>query len=95
MTGVAGNMHFAVGELGVDFVHHHDHFARDILLGIFVAGVIRRHMAEGALLAERGTEGAHGRVNVRVRRQHFQVLGSRSPLFLRWILRRRSQKKKG
>jgi len=55
------------------------------------------HVAEATVLTKtkRGGEGTHGRNEVIIRRQDLQVLGSRHPLFLRWILWRCSQQKEG
>jgi hypothetical protein len=97
MARVATDMHFAIGELGVDVVHHLDHEARRGLLRVFVAGEIRWHVAEATVLTKtkRGGEGTHGRNEIAIRRQDFQVLWSRHPLFLRRILWRCNQQKKG
>jgi hypothetical protein len=93
MARVARDMYFAIGKLGVDVVHHLDHEARGGLLWVFVAGEIRYHVAEATVLTKtkRGGVGTHGGNEIVIRRQNLQVLRSRHPLFLRWILWRRSQ----
>jgi hypothetical protein len=97
MARVATDMYFAIGELGVDVVHHLDHEARRGLLRIFVAGEIRWHVAEATVLTQtkRGSVRPHGRNQIAIRGQDLQVLGSRHPFFLRWILWRCSQQKQG
>src|ERR1035437_4652400 len=45
VTGVASDVHIAVGEFGVQFLRHGDHVPRDHLVRILVAGVIALHVA--------------------------------------------------
>jgi hypothetical protein len=59
VTGVAGDMHFAVGEVGIDLLSHNDHLAGNLFVRVVVAGEIAFDVAEVALNAESSAEGAH------------------------------------
>jgi hypothetical protein len=78
MAGVAGHVHLAVGESGVDVIHHRDHHARDILFGVIVAGKIALHVAEGTLHAQAGGVGSHDSAEFRAvfDLQNFDVRGA-------------------
>jgi hypothetical protein len=85
MTGVASDVHLAIGELAVDGIRHFHHVARDELLGIFIAGTIL-NMAEVAILSERRAHPTHGRTDV-FGLQNFEILrGAASPSLFRSIL---------
>ena len=84
-------MHLAVGKIrAVDLVSHGEHFARDILVWIFIAREIALHVAERALHPQSGAERPHRRHDL-VRLQNLQILRRRlltvSALGRRWLLR--------
>ena len=64
-----------VGEAHVDLLHHLDHHARDIFLGVLVAIELSLHMAIGAHHTQAGRETAHHLPDVHVSWQHFEILG--------------------
>src|SRR6202042_73360 len=81
MTRVTSHVHLAVRELAIDIPRQHDHFPRDILGWLLVAGEVACHMAEVALLAQRDPERHPGRPKFGGVQQ-FQVLRS-GHLFVR------------
>src|SRR5215475_9142928 len=72
MTGVAGDVQLAIGELAVDGVRHLHHMAGDELLGVFIARTIL-NMAKVATLPEGRAHSSHGRTDV-FGLQNFEIL---------------------